>query len=119
MGAYNCPSDNGTIYSPSITKSYTFQILCNIDWYGVAISGNANLVDIQTVLATSIDACIDSCAAQRFSGGNCSAVSYGANITLALSRGGVPGNCFLKDQRGLVDRKDTSGQEIAAYLIDS
>jgi hypothetical protein len=72
---------------------------------------------VQNVLATSIETCIDQCATQRYAGGNCSAVSYGANITQALNRGGVQGNCFLKDQRSAVGQVDLSGQQEAAFLI--
>lgn len=54
MGIYNCPANNGTSYSPDLTKRYTFQILCETDFYGKDINGKA-VVDVQNVLATSID----------------------------------------------------------------
>jgi hypothetical protein len=119
MGTYNCPSENGTSYTPTLTNRYIFQILCDTDFYGKGINDKGNVVNIQNVIATSIEACIDQCAAQRYAGGNCSAVSYGANITLALSRGGVQGNCFLKDQRSVVGQLDVSGQQEGAFLLSN
>ncbi|QDS77718.1 hypothetical protein FKW77_004191 [Venturia effusa] len=115
MGTYNCPADNGTTYSPNLTKRYNFKILCDTDFYGKGVNGKA-VVDVQNVLATSLQACIDQCASQRYAGSNCSAVAYGANITQALARGGVQGNCFLKDQRSAIAQADSSGQQEAAFL---
>jgi hypothetical protein len=75
--------------------------------------------DLTAVVAYSIDACIDQCDAYNVAGGSCEAVTYGANITLALSRGGIQGNCFLKDQRGASNVADNSGQVEAAFLSSS
>ena len=72
--------------------------------------------DITAVVAYSIDTCIDQCVAYNVAGGTCNAVTYGANVTLALERGGIQGNCFLKNQRGATNVADNSGQVESAFL---
>jgi hypothetical protein len=121
MGSYNCPSDNGTTYSPSIASTLRFTRLCDVDFTGgsAGVLGS-RVVDLRALIATSLEACIDQCAADRSTRvSNCSAVSYGANITLALSRGGINGNCFLKDQKSVNPIVDNSGQEESAFLADA
>lgn len=80
---------------------------------------SGTVTDLTAIVAYSIDSCIDQCVAYNVAGGSCQAVTYGANITLALSRGGIQGNCFLKDQRGASDVADNSGQVESAYLSSS
>jgi hypothetical protein len=121
MGSYNCPSDNGTAYTPSIAPTLRFTRLCDLDFTGGSAGVLGSKVkDLRAFIATSLEACIDQCAADRSTHvSNCSAVSYGANITLALSRGGINGNCFLKDQRSVTPNIDNSGQEESAFLADT
>ncbi|ETI20027.1 hypothetical protein G647_09042 [Cladophialophora carrionii CBS 160.54] len=116
-GSYNCPSDNNKSYVSSLLSTATWTILCDTDWpLGVDSFSGGTVADITAVVAYSIESCIDQCAAYNVAGGPCEAVVYGANITLALSRGGVQGNCFLKTDRGAENFSDNSGQVEAAYL---
>ncbi|EXJ62098.1 hypothetical protein A1O7_02531 [Cladophialophora yegresii CBS 114405] len=116
-GSYNCPSDNNKSYVSSLLSDATWTILCDTDWpVGVDSFSGGTVEDITAVVAYSIESCIDQCAAYNVAGGPCGAVVYGANITLALSRGGVQGNCFLKSERGAENIFDNSGQVEAAYL---
>jgi hypothetical protein len=116
-GSYNCPSDNNKSYVSSLLSTGTWNILCDTDWpNGVDAFGGGTVTDLTAVIAYSIEGCIDQCAAYIVAGGSCEAVVYGANITLALSRGGVQGNCFLKSNRGAENTVDNSGQVEAAYL---
>ncbi|KIW70417.1 hypothetical protein PV04_02688 [Phialophora macrospora] len=116
-GSYNCPSDNNKSYVSSLLTSETWTILCDTDWpSGVDSISGGTVVDLTAIVAYSIEGCIDQCAAYNVAGGSCEAVVYGANITLALSRGGVQGNCFLKSEPGATNTLDSSGQVEAAYL---
>ncbi|KIW24674.1 uncharacterized protein PV07_10376 [Cladophialophora immunda] len=116
-GSYNCPADNNTNYVSPLLSTETWTVLCDTDWpSGVDAMNGGAVVDLTAVIAYSIDACIDQCAAYNVAGGDCEAVVYGANITLALSRGGIQGNCFLKSDRGAKNTVDNSGQVEAAYL---
>jgi hypothetical protein len=73
--------------------------------------------DISVALVYSLHDCIDQCAVYSLNNAQgCYAVTYGANITLAQSRG-VGGNCYLKNAVGAEPYIDTSGQEEAAYLL--
>lgn len=74
--------------------------------------------DLQAIQASSVRECVEQCAIQRSTGGNCSAISYGSDIGAALKRTGITGNCFLKDQRGAEDQADHSNQQEGAYLMD-
>lgn len=95
----------------------SFTILCDTDWpEGVDGADGGTVEDLTAVISYSIHDCIDSCVAYNIAGGSCEAVVYGANITLALSRGGVQGNCFLKTEPGAQDTADNSGQVEAAFL---
>ncbi|KIY00508.1 uncharacterized protein Z520_04193 [Fonsecaea multimorphosa CBS 102226] len=117
-GSYNCPADNNTNYVSPLFTDATWTILCDTDWpSGVAALSGGSVVDLTAVIAYSIDECIDQCAANNIAGDGCQAVVYGANITLALSRGGIQGNCFLKNDRGAENSVDNSGQVEAAYLL--
>ncbi|KIW96132.1 uncharacterized protein Z519_03199 [Cladophialophora bantiana CBS 173.52] len=119
-GSYNCPADNNTDYVSPLLSTATWTILCDTDWpSGVDAFSGGTVTDLTAVVAYSIDACIDQCAAYNVAGGDCEAVVYGANITLALSRGGIQGNCFLKSDRGAKNTADNSGQVEAAYLSGS
>lgn len=117
-GAYNCPTMDQTIYTARFGSAVKFQILCSIDWYGPGLNGRGDVIDITRSVAYSIEDCIDECAANRVGGGNCTALSYGANITLALERGGIAGNCALKDQRSLENITDTTEQEATAWMVN-
>lgn len=119
MGAYDCPAQNDTTYVSSLSSSYKFLIACNRDSVGGAPGINGGTVIDLTpkgTLADSIQACIDACVASTLGGTTCKACSYGANITLALQRGGIVGNCFLKNQRAASLSIDSTGQAITAYL---
>jgi hypothetical protein len=119
MGTYECPASNGSTYTPSLASTaLTFIRLCSVDWpLGASGISGGSVVDIEAVIATSMESCIDQCAAySNANGGVCRAVTYGANITRALARGGISGNCFLKTQKGIKDLADGSGQEEGAYL---
>lgn len=118
MGSYDCPAVDNTQYIPSISTSSTFTIVCDADQpKGVTGTDGGTVDDLNDgVLATSIESCIDACAGNALGGGGCTAVTYGANITAALARGGITGNCFFKDQRAQTFVDDTSGQVISAYL---
>ncbi|OAG40344.1 hypothetical protein AYO21_05435 [Fonsecaea monophora] len=119
-GTYNCPADNNTNYVSPLLSTATWTILCDTDWpSGVDSFSGGTVVDLTAVIAYSIEACVDQCAAYNVAGGNCEAVVYGANITLALSRGGIQGNCFLKSDRGEENIADNSGQVEAAYLLSA
>ncbi|KAJ9616675.1 hypothetical protein H2200_000394 [Cladophialophora chaetospira] len=119
-GTYNCPSDNDRSYTSPLSSTQEFTIFCDTDWpSGMDGFRSGTVTDLTAVVAYSIDACIDQCVAYNVAGGSCGAVTYGANITLALSRGGIQGNCFLKDQRGASNVGDDSGQVEAAFLSSS
>jgi hypothetical protein len=123
MGAYDCPAQNSTIYTSPISPSTPYTIICNADQPdGVdAITPNTLVRDLNTgLVASSIEACIDLCigaAIGSSTSSSCTAVTYGANITLALSRGGITGNCFLKNERArdfLLDQSDV----VSAFRAD-
>ncbi|OAP58340.1 hypothetical protein AYL99_07430 [Fonsecaea erecta] len=115
-GTYNCPADNNEEYVSSVDATATWTILCNTDWpAGVAALSEGTVYDLDAVIAYSVQSCIDQCVENNLSGGGCQAVVYGANITLALSRSGITGNCFLKNDRGAQNSVDNSGQVEAAY----
>lgn len=115
MGSYNCPADNGTVYTANIGPGYQFMRVCNADFYGLGLNGQ-DIINLGSIIAYSMEQCIDACAQNRDSeASGCSAVAYGANISRALDRP-APGNCWLKDQRSEV-RVDNSGQAEAAYLV--
>jgi len=118
MGSYNCPAQNNTSYSSSLDITSTYTIICDADQPGGApgIDGS-EVQDLNTgVVATSIEGCIDACVGNALGGGGCAAVTYDLNITKALSRGGVTGNCFLKDQRAEELLSYGVGVAVSAYL---
>ncbi|KAK5077579.1 hypothetical protein LTR24_009501 [Lithohypha guttulata] len=117
-GTYNCPAQNDTTYTPSISPTAIYTIICDADQpKGVTAAYYGTVDDLNDgVVATSIEACIDACAGIAIGGGGCTAVTYGANITLALSRGRITGNCFLKNQRPETLTVDNSGQIVSAFL---
>jgi len=120
MGTYNCPAQNGTSYTPSIDTSATYTIVCDVDQpKGVSGIDGGLVEDINTGTVTySIEACIDGCVGNNIGGGGCTAVTYGANVTLALTRTseGISGNCFYKTQRAADFVSDNSGQILSAFL---
>jgi hypothetical protein len=102
MGSYDCPAQNATTYTSPLSPSTPYTIICNADQPdGVAgITPDTLVRDLNTgLVASSIEACIDLCIGAAIGGSTCTSVTYGANITLALSRGGITGNCFLKNER--------------------
>lgn len=118
MGFNNCPSNNGTIYTSGLSP-LTYQIVCNVDQpTGVDSINGGKVIDLNKgLIATSIEACIDLCVGAYVGGAQCNAVTYGANITRALSRGGVSGNCFLKNARAAQFSPDNSGNVVSAFRI--
>ena len=124
MGTVTCPQSNNTDYTTnSGTGNLTFRQLCDVDWpVGIrAASGSVNSLveDLSVVLEYSLIECIVQCAVYSLNNRRaCMAVTYGANITSAQTRG-VGGNCFLKSARGANPVADNSGQVESAFLIES
>jgi hypothetical protein len=129
MGSYNCPSDDRKTYRPTTNENHRWTMLCDRDYPSDSeASGGGTVRDIQAVLATSLESCIDQCELwnnEQAQNGivydpdkTCKAVSYGANIQLALSRSGIYGNCFLKTQTSAKPYDDFSGQQEVAYIVE-
>jgi hypothetical protein len=109
-GEYDCPSDHEKIYHPVGANSQTFIVLCDVDFTASSpgIDGG-RVFDLQTVIATSIESCIEQCVVwnteHRRNGMApdpdriCKAVTYDSKIFNALGKPNVSGNCYLKNQR--------------------
>lgn len=123
MGSYNCPAQNNTLYTSNITRDVTYRILCSADQpVGVAGIDGGTVEDLNSgLVATSIEACIDLCVGAEIGGSTCTAVTYSANITTALDRGGITGNCFLKNQRAeefmVAENDEYNRGAISAYQL--
>jgi hypothetical protein len=82
-------------------SSASFVKICGGDFVVGAVGGDGSLVvDLISVIADSFDGCIDQCVVYTKQGGTaCKAVSYGANITLALSRPRYSSELLLKKSK--------------------
>ena len=92
---------------------------CYVDYPGGQdrVDGQGTVKDLGQITVYSFEECMDNCAAEP----DCGALTFNANLTLALQTFG--GDCFLKNARGFGTNDDSTGNDYpllgSAYIIPS